>query len=224
MNPRAAQMTVVRPDTIYALGVKRLCDLVVSVGLLVSLLPVLLVTALGVFFLMGRPIFFLDRRSGRDGVPFRLVKFRSMRPAAGDDATDADRLTLFGRLLRRTSVDELPQLLNVVVGDMSMIGPRPLPERYVDRYSKREAARLLVRPGLTGWAQIHGRNAIGWPERLELDVQYVEMLGRWYAPFVDLWIGLCTVVQIVVQAVTGRGVSAPGQATMHEYKPEHGGE
>ena len=221
----AARPPPVRPDSIYALGVKRACDLVVGLGLLVALLPVLAATAAAVWIMMGRPIFFLDRRSGRDGVPFRLVKFRSMRPAGdGGAQSDSERLTPFGRVLRRTSLDELPQLFNVVVGDMSLVGPRPLPERYLGRYSPRQAARLLARPGITGWAQIHGRNAIGWPERLELDVRYVEMLGRWYAPLVDVWIGLRTVVQILVQAVTGRGVSAPGEDTMPEYKPETGGE
>jgi lipopolysaccharide/colanic/teichoic acid biosynthesis glycosyltransferase len=145
----------------------------------------------------------------------------SMLPVA-EGASDGDRLTPFGRVLRRTSLDELPQLVNVVIGDMSLVGPRPLPERYLPRYSSREAARLLVRPGLTGWAQIHGRNSVEWPERLELDVRYVEMLGRWYGPLVDLWIVARTAVQILVQAVTGRGVSAPGQATMPEYNPDAG--
>jgi len=160
-------------------------------------------------------------------VPFTLVKFRSMVPARGGAAdangsSDGDRLTPFGRLLRRTSLDELPQLANVVIGDMSLVGPRPLPQRYLSRYSSREAARLLVRPGLTGWAQIHGRNAVAWPERLELDVRYVEMLDRWYGPLVDLWIVARTIGQILVQALTGRGVSAPGNPTMPEYNPDAG--
>ena len=101
---------------------------------------------------------------------------------------------------------------------MSMIGPRPLPIRYVARYSPRQARRLEVLPGLTGWAQIHGRNTLDWPARLELDVQYVDMLGRWYAPFLDLWIGACTVLQLGWQALTGRGIAAPGSATMTEFQ------
>lgn len=214
-----------RPDSLYALGLKRACDLVAGIVLLVCLAPVILVTAVLVWLAMGRPIFFFDKRSGRDGVPFTLVKFRSMLPAPegaadANGSSDGDRLTPFGRLLRRTSLDELPQLANVVIGDMSLVGPRPLPERYLSRYSSREAARLLVRPGLTGWAQIHGRNAVAWPERLELDVRYVEMLDRWYGPLVDLWIIARTTGQILVQAFTGRGVSAPGNATMPEYNPD----
>ena len=123
-----------------------------------------------------------------------------------------------GKFLRRTSLDELPQLANVLAGDMSMVGPRPLPLEYVPRYSPRQALRLRVRPGLTGWAQIHGRNAVGWPERLELDARYVEMMGRWYAPFVDGYIVICTVFLVAWQALTGRGIAAPGSATMQEFK------
>lgn len=227
MQIAATQRPPARPVGLYPSGLKRLCDLTVASVVLVGLAPLLVATAAVVWLVMGRPVFYLDRRSGRDGVPFTLVKFRSMRPAptevAGESTTregDESRLTPLGRLLRRTSLDELPQLVNVVIGDMSLIGPRPLPERYLGRFSSRESARLLVRPGLSGWAQIHGRNAIDWPERLDLDVRYVEMLGRWYAPFVDLWIALRTVVQVIVQASTGRGVSAPGSATMPEYRPE----
>jgi lipopolysaccharide/colanic/teichoic acid biosynthesis glycosyltransferase len=122
-------------------------------------------------------------------------------------------------MLRQSSLDELPQLASVLVGDMSVVGPRPLPLNYVGRYSPREATRLSVRPGLTGWAQIHGRNAIAWPQRLEYDAQYVDMLRRWYWPFVDAWIIAVTAVQVVWQGFTGRGVSAPGAATMKEFRP-----
>ena len=132
---------------------------------------------------------------------------------------DSARLGAFGRFLRRTSLDELPQLVSVLRGDMSLIGPRPLPMRYVPRYSARQAVRLLVRPGLTGWAQVNGRNAVAWPERLELDVRYVEMLDRATAPLTDLWIVILTALQMVSQAITGRGISAPGTATMQEFAP-----
>jgi lipopolysaccharide/colanic/teichoic acid biosynthesis glycosyltransferase len=145
-----------------------------------------------------------------------------MRDAADPDGNplpDGDRLGGFGRFLRRTSLDELPQLFSVLRGDMSLVGPRPLPMRYVERYSPRQATRLTVRPGLTGWAQIHGRNALDWPRRLEYDAEYVEMLGRGTAPLADLWIVGATVIQIVWQSVTGRGVSAPGVATMQEFAP-----
>ena len=113
----------------------------------------------------------------------------------------------------------MPQLVSVILGDMSMVGPRPLPLRYVERYSPRQAVRLKVLPGLTGWAQIHGRNAVDWPVRLELDARYVDMLGRWYAPFLDIYIVVCTILQMTWQALTGRGIAAPGSATMHEFNP-----
>lgn len=217
----ASQAAPARPDGFYATGFKRFFDLVVAIALFIVLLPVIVATAVAVRLAMGSPVLFFDRRSGRSGIPFTLVKFRSMSPAvdrAGRRLADSERLTPFGRFLRRTSLDELPQLFNVIVGDMSLVGPRPLPERYLDRYSDREASRLFVRPGLTGWAQIHGRNEVDWPARLEMDARYVGMLGRWYGPLVDLWIGLCTVVQILVQALTGRGASAPGEATMREFQ------
>ena len=178
--------------------------------------------AIAVRLLLGPPILFLDERAGLAGRPIRIAKFRSMSQAtdaAGDLLPDAARLGPFGRFLRRTSLDELPQLFSVIRGDMSLVGPRPLPLRYVPRYDARQASRLLVRPGLTGWAQIHGRNAVGWPERLEYDARYVEMLSRPAAWLTDLWIGAATAFQIVAQAFTGRGIAAAGMATMEEFNP-----
>jgi len=201
---------------------KRIGDVVVATVALVLLIPVLLAVWIAVRVVLGSPVFFADTRAGKDGRPIRIVKFRSMREAfdaAGRPLPDGDRLGAFGRFLRRSSLDELPQLVSVLMGDMSLVGPRPLPLAYLPRYSARQATRLLVSPGLTGWAQIHGRNAVDWPERLEYDARYVEMLGRWYWPLVDLWIILATAGQIVRQAVTGRGVSAPGSATMQEFRP-----
>lgn len=207
---------------LYALVIKRLIDLVIAAVLIGLLLPLMAAVAFVVRVALGSPVLFVDERAGKDGRPFRLVKFRSMSDARDRDGRllpDGERLGSVGRLLRRTSLDELPQLFNVVAGHMSLIGPRPLPLRYVSRYSPRQASRLLVRPGLSGWAQIHGRNALDWPARLELDAQYVEFLGRWYAPVVDLWIGVVTAFQIVYQSFTGRGVAAPGSATMTEFNP-----
>ena len=208
--------------SLYARFVKRLLDILFSASLIILLAPLLLVVWLSVRLVLGKPALFRDERAGLGGRPFRLVKFRSMTEAKGPDGKllpDAERLGAFGKFLRRTSLDELPQLFNVLAGDMSMVGPRPLPLRYTSRYSPRQATRLLVRPGITGWAQIHGRNAVAWPERLEYDAEYVERMGRAGAPVTDFWIVLVTLVQISFQAVTGRGVAAPGSATMQEFAP-----
>jgi lipopolysaccharide/colanic/teichoic acid biosynthesis glycosyltransferase len=208
--------------SLYARLVKRPLDILFSAALIILLAPLLLVVWLAARLVLGKPALFRDERAGLGGRPFRLVKFRSMTQATGPDGKllpDAERLGAFGRFLRRTSLDELPQLFNVLAGDMSMVGPRPLPLRYTARYSPRQATRLLVRPGITGWAQIHGRNAVAWPERLEYDAEYVERMGRAGAPLTDFWIVLVTLVQISFQAVTGRGVAAPGSATMQEFAP-----
>ena len=206
----------------YSPLIKRLLDIVFSAVLIVLLAPVMLFTWLAVRVVLGVPAIYRDERAGLDGRPIQIAKFRSMTAATGPDGgllPDADRLGPFGRFLRRTSLDELPQLLSVLAGDMSLVGPRPLPVRYVARYTPRQATRLLVRPGLTGWAQIHGRNAVAWPERLEYDAEYVESMQFWTAPLTDFWIVLVTIVQIVWQGITGRGVSAPGSATMQEFFP-----
>jgi len=210
------------PGGWYARAGKRLLDVCAATLLLAVGLPLMAMVAGAVWLVLGSPVLFRDERAGRHGRPFRLVKFRSMREALQPDGSplpDGERLGRFGRFLRRTSLDELPQLANVLAGDMSLIGPRPLPLRYVPRYSPRQATRLLVRPGLTGWAQIHGRNAVDWPERLEHDARYVELLRHPAAPLVDLWIAAVTAVQLVWQAATGRGVAAPGSATMTEFLP-----
>lgn len=207
---------------LYDRFLKRGCDVLAAATLLVVLMPVLALVAIAVRVVLGSPILFRDDRAGRHGRPISIVKFRSMSAATGPDGRllpDAVRLGPFGRFLRRTSLDELPQLWSVLRGDMSFVGPRPLPLRYVPRYSPRQATRLAVRPGLTGWAQIHGRNAVDWPERLEYDAVYVELLGRPAAPFTDLWIVGVTLVQIAVQAATGHGIAGSNTATMHEFAP-----
>jgi sugar transferase EpsL len=201
---------------------KRAGDVIVSAAALVALAPALALVGAAVRIALGAPVLYADVRAGKDGRPIRILKFRSMREAAGADGRplpDAERLGAFGRALRRSSLDELPQLVSVLVGDMSLVGPRPLPLAYVPRYSARQARRLRVRPGLTGWAQIHGRNGVDWPERLEYDARYVDMLSRWYWPLVDLWIIVVTAVQVVWQGITGRGVAAPGSPTMQEFRP-----
>jgi len=210
------------PATLYARFLKRGCDVVVASVLLVLAFPLMVLVAVAVRLSLGPPVLFRDERAGVGGVPIQIAKFRSMSQAtdaSGGLLPDHDRLGAFGRVLRRTSLDELPQLFSVLRGDMSLIGPRPLPMRYVPRYNSRQAARLLVRPGLAGWAQVHGRNAVAWPERLELDARYVEMLGRPSAPLTDLWIAVVTAFQLMSQALTGRGIAAPGAATMQEFAP-----
>lgn len=207
---------------LYSGFLKRGLDIAAAALLLVACLIPMAAVALAVRIVLGTPVLYGDDRAGRGGRPIRILKFRSMsdaRDGQGRLLPDADRLGPFGRFLRRTSLDELPQLFSVLVGDMSMVGPRPLPLRYVPRYNPRQATRLEVRPGLTGWAQIHGRNSVSWPERLALDAEYVEMVRRPLGLFTDFWIVTVTVFQMIGQAVTGRGISAPGSATMPEFEP-----
>lgn len=188
-------------------ALKRTIDLVgSSVGLVVASVP-MAILALLIRRDLGSPVLFRQERPGRDGKPFRLVKFRTMRDGEG---TDEERLTDLGRFLRSTSLDELPELWNVARGDMSLVGPRPLLTRYLDRYSPRQARRHEVRPGLTGLAQVEGRNLVGWEERFELDVQYVE---TWTIPG-DLVIILRTVWSVLRRD----GISADGHATMPEFR------
>lgn len=209
MNPRAADR---RP---YDL-VKRAIDLVVSVVALVLLSPVIAAVAIAVAGHLGRPILYTQERPGRGGVPFRLVKFRSMPEGDTTRGTlsDEQRLTGFGRTLRASSLDELPELWNVVRGEMSLVGPRPLLMDYLERYTRRQARRHEIRPGITGLAQVSGRNALEWHDRLELDVQYVET--RSFA--LDAQILLRTVVAVARR----EGTSAEGHATMPEFTGEPG--
>lgn len=189
------------------MAAKRILDLVgASLGLVVASLPMAGI-ALAVRLTMGRPVLFRQGRPGLDGEPFVLVKFRTMRPGPGDDAA---RLTRLGRFLRSSSLDELPELWNVVVGDMSLVGPRPLLMEYLDRYSPRQARRHEVRPGLTGLAQVEGRNTVAWEDRFELDVRYVET--RSFA--LDLRI----IARTVGAVLRREGISGDGEATMTPFQ------
>ena len=168
---------------------------------------VLAATALIIRVCEGAPIFFKQERAGRGGRPFTILKFRTMRLGEG---TDLARTTRLGKFLRATSLDELPQLLNILKGDMSLVGPRPLPSAYVPRYSKTQARRLEVLPGLTGWAQVNGRNALSWDEKFALDVWYVENQSLWLDIRI-LWKTLTTVFE-------SRGINATASETMPEFK------
>lgn len=164
---------------------------------------------------LGRPVLFKQVRPGLQGKPFTILKFRTMRDATdehGNRLPDSERLTPFGRRLRSTSLDELPELINVLRGDMSLVGPRPLIMAYLDRYSERQARRNEVRPGITGWAQVNGRNAVGWDERFEMDVWYVDNHSLWLDMKI-LWLTVLTVLR-------RDGVSAEGHATMPEFMGE----
>ncbi len=194
--------------------IKRAFDLIVVIVTAPLWVPLLGIVALLVRTRLGSPVFFRQERPGLGARIFELVKFRSMRDArdeAGRLLTDAERLTPFGRWLRATSLDELPELWNVLRGDMSLVGPRPLLVQYLARYSPRQARRHEVRPGLTGLAQVMGRNGLTWEEKFAWDVRYVETHGFW----LDLKIMVLTIKAVLARS----GVSAEGAATMPEFNP-----
>lgn len=184
--------------------------------LILLALPVLLAAMLLLAWLvrrkLGSPVFFRQTRPGLHGRPFDMIKFRTMTDARGPDGRllpDADRLTAFGRFLRASSLDELPELLNVLKGDMSLVGPRPLLMEYLPLYSPEQARRHEVRPGVTGWAQVNGRNALSWADKFLLDVWYVDHRSLW----LDIKILLLTVRKVLVR----EGISAAGEATMSKF-------
>ncbi|MEU4714739.1 sugar transferase [Micromonospora purpureochromogenes] len=191
--------------------VKRIIDVTVAAVLLVLVAPVMAVVAVLVAVGLGRPVLFRQRRAGLHGQIFEVAKFRTMRsPEPGRGlVSDGDRLTPLGRWLRSTSLDELPTLWNVVRGDMSLVGPRPLLPEYLDRYSPAQARRHEVRPGVTGLAQVRGRNSLGWEEKLDLDVRYVD--GR------SLRLDLSILVATVRTVLSREGISAEGAATAPEF-------
>ena len=197
---------------IYPRFGKRLFDLAIAITASVVLLPVILLTALVVKVKLGRPVVFRQSRAGRDGVIFTLYKFRTMTDlcdTTGRVLPDERRLTNAGAVLRRWSLDELPQIWNVIRGEMSIVGPRPLLARYLDRYNQHQARRHEVRPGCTGWAQVNGRNDLSWEERFELDVWYVDRLSV----LLDFKILVLTLISVVKR----RGINAQGKATMEEF-------
>lgn len=201
-----------QPNSGRRQSIKRVVDVFgSSIGLLL-LFPILIVVSLIIAKQMGAPVLFRQTRPGLDGKPFEMIKFRTMRDAIdaqGNPLPDSQRLTRLGRFLRSSSLDELPELWNVLKGDMSLVGPRPLLMEYLPLYSQEQSRRHAVRPGITGWAQVNGRNAISWDEKFALDVWYVDNQSFW----LDL-----KVVWMTIQKVARRdGISAVGEATMSKF-------
>ena len=196
----------------YKSFLKRIFDLILSSLLLLLLSPFIVIIGISVLLVMGWPVLFLQSRPGYKGRIFVIYKFKTMINLKGADGillSDAQRLTGFGKFLRQTSLDELPELINVIKGDMSLVGPRPLLVQYLDRYSPDQFRRHDVRPGITGWAQIHGRNAISWKDKFALDLWYVDNRSFW----LDIKIFFMTVYKVFKRD----GINQPGQATAKEF-------
>jgi sugar transferase EpsL len=196
---------------------KRILDLGLTIPGLIVISPLLTVITMMVASAHGWPVIFSQMRAGYRGKPFSVFKFRSMtdtKDQEGELLPDDERLTRFGRFLRSTSLDELPELFNVILGDMSLVGPRPLLVQYLERYSTEQARRHNVLPGITGWAQINGRNALTWEEKFSLDVWYVDHRSFW----LDVKILLITLWKVIIR----EGISQPGQATAEEFMGTQG--
>lgn len=197
----------------YSLKIKFLFDLLVTIIALSLLWPLLLVLGVLVRIKLGSPVVFRQQRPGLQGKPFMMYKFRTMtdaRDADGNLLPDDERLPSFGRFLRSSSLDELPELFNVLKGDMSLVGPRPLLMEYLPLYSPSQARRHEIRPGITGWAQINGRNAISWNDKFKLDV--------WYVDHYNLWLDMKILWMTVATVFKREGISQDGQATMEKFK------
>jgi len=196
--------------------VKRSIDLTVSILGLVLLSPLMVVIALAILFCIGRPVFFRQVRPGYEAKPFTLLKFRTMNSARDERGSllpDEERLTNLGGLLRRYSLDELPQFWNVLKGEMSLVGPRPLLMQYLGRYTPEQARRHEVKPGISGWAQVNGRNALTWEEKFDKDV--------WYADHMSPWLDAKIIVQTIWNVFRRRGINQPGMATAEEFMGTH---
>ena len=196
--------------------IKRLFDLAVAVFSVIILSPFLVLVGFLVRLKIGSPVLFRQERPGLHGRPFTIYKFRTMtdqRDEAGNLLPDGNRLTRLGRFLRKTSMDELPELFNVIKGDMSIVGPRPLLMQYLDRYTPEQARRHEVKPGITGWAQVNGRNAISWEDKFKLDVWYVDNL--------TLWLDVRIILMTVSKVLKSEGISQAGHATAQEFLGSH---
>ncbi len=192
--------------------VKRFFDCLLTLPGIVIILPIIIVTTIMVRLKIGTPVLFTQARPGLDGKPFRIYKFRTMTDAKDADGNllpDADRLVPFSRFLRSTSLDELPELINVLRGDMSLVGPRPLLVEYLERYSPEQARRHEVRPGITGWAQVNGRNALSWEDKFKMDV--------WYVDNRTLWLDIRILFMTIWKTLKREDISHDGQATMSKF-------
>ena len=192
---------------------KRAFDIVFSAGWLIGFSPLLLVVAILVRLRLGSPVLFIQERPGLRAKPFRMVKFRTMTDARGPDGAllpDEQRLTAFGKFLRSTTLDEFPEMWNVLLGEMSVVGPRPLLMRYVSRYSPFQARRMEVKPGVTGWAQVNGRNSLTWEEKFALDV--------WYVDHRTFWLDMKIVVLTFFKVFARSGINSDKAATMEEFR------
>ena len=197
----------------YKHFIKPLCDFFIAISLLIILFPIILLTAILLFFINNGKVFFFQQRPGLNSIPFKIVKFKTMRDAFDNDGVplpDDVRLTKFGSIVRSASLDELLQLINVLKGDMSLVGPRPLLMQYLSRYSPEQARRHEVKPGITGWAQVNGRNAISWEQKFMYDIEYVEKQS-FALDIKILWMTFLNVIQ-------RKGISADGHVTMEEFK------
>jgi sugar transferase EpsL len=191
---------------------KRAFDLVAAAAALAMLAVPMLAIAAAVRVCLGKPVLFTQLRPGRHGIPFRLIKFRTMREAVaaeGRPLPDEERLTCLGQWLRAASLDELPELWNVLRGDMSLVGPRPLLMEYLPLYTPQQARRHEVRPGITGWAQVNGRNSLSWEEKFELDI--------WYVEHASLWLDLKIIALTMWKTLSRDGISQEGHATMPDF-------
>jgi sugar transferase EpsL len=201
---------------VYRRFFKRPLDLLIVVSAMILLSPVLALIALVTRLEQNSPILFRQQRPGLQGRLFTIWKFRTMTDARDSHGTllpDTDRLTRFGRFLRGTSLDELPELINVLKGEMSLVGPRPLLMQYLDRYTPEQMRRHAVKPGITGWAQVNGRNALTWEQKFALDV--------WYVDHMSLWLDLKIMALTVWKALRREGINQPGRATAEEFMGSH---
>jgi lipopolysaccharide/colanic/teichoic acid biosynthesis glycosyltransferase len=195
-----------------SMGVKRVLDIVISLTAIIILIPIFLITAILIYFKLGYPVIFVQERPGKNEKIFKIMKFRTMLDLRDDNGNwlpDSERITRFGRFLRGTSIDELPQLFNVLKGDMSLVGPRPLLIEYLDIYNERQKKRHDVIPGITGWAQVNGRNLINWNEKLQFDVWYVE---NW-----SLGLDMKILYMTMLKVLKREGVNQQGLVTVEKF-------